>query len=79
MDELDSHVRQPTRLRLMTLLSGAQRADFNFLRSTMELTKGNLSAHMSRLGAAGSVSCRLIAPLAVRGRLARTPKCSPDR
>lgn len=49
MTELDPHVHQPTRLRIMMLLSGVDRADFNFLRSTIGLTKGNLSSHMSRL------------------------------
>lgn len=55
MTELDPHIHQPTRLRIMMLLSGVEHADFNFLRSTMGLTKGNLSSHMSRLEEAGYV------------------------
>ncbi len=55
MTELDPHIHQPTRLRIMMLLSGVEQADFNFLRSTVGLTKGNLSSHMSRLEEAGYV------------------------
>ena len=33
----------------MTLLSGVDEADFNFLLSTLSLTKGNLSTHIDRL------------------------------
>ena len=55
MTELDPHVHQPARLRILMLLSGIDSADFNFLRTTLGLTKGNLSAHTSRLEEAGYV------------------------
>ena len=55
MAELDPHIHQPARLRIMMLLSGVDAADFNFFRSTLALTKGNLSSHMSRLEDAGYV------------------------
>ena len=55
MTELDPEVHQPTRLRLLMLLSGVATADFNFLLNTLALTKGNLSAHMSRLEDVGYV------------------------
>lgn len=55
MTDLDSHVHQPTRLRILMLLSGVDSADFNFLRTTLGLTRGNLSAHTSRLEDAGYV------------------------
>jgi len=51
--ELDQAIHQPTRLRLMMLLSGIEEADFNFLRTTLGLSNGNLSAHASRLEEAG--------------------------
>ena len=55
MTELDPHVHQPARLRILMLLSGVDGADFNFLRTTLGLTRGNLSAHTSRLEQAGYV------------------------
>lgn len=55
MSELDPHIHQPTRLRIMMLLSGVDAADFSFVRTTLALTKGNLSSHMSRLEEAGYV------------------------
>jgi len=55
MTELDADVHQPTRLRILMLLSGVDSADFNFLRTTLGLSKGNLSAHTSRLEEAGYI------------------------
>jgi len=55
MAELDATIHQPTRLRIMMLLSGLEAADFTFLLSTLGVTKGNLSSHMSRLEDAGYV------------------------
>jgi DNA-binding transcriptional ArsR family regulator len=55
MTELDPHVHQPTRLRILMLLSGVDSADFNFLLNTLGVTKGNLSSHMSRLEEAAYV------------------------
>ena len=52
MAELDPNVHQPARLRILMLLSGVDSADFTFLLTTLGLTKGNLSSHMSRLEAA---------------------------
>jgi len=55
MSELDPHVHQPTRLRILMILSGVDSADFSFLLNTLGLTKGNLSSHMSRLEEVGYV------------------------
>jgi len=55
MMELDPEVHQPTRLRILMLLSGVRTADFSFLLKTLGLTKGNLSAHMTRLEEVGYV------------------------
>ena len=49
MTELDPNVHQPTRLRILMLLSGVASADFNLLRTTLGLSNGNLSAHTQRL------------------------------
>lgn len=55
MTELDPNVHQPTRLRLLMLLSGVDSADFTFLLNTLGLTKGNLSSHMTHLEEVGYV------------------------
>lgn len=55
MDELDRIVHEPARLRILTILSGVEYADFNFLLNTLGLTKGNLSSHMDKLEKAGYV------------------------
>ena len=51
--DLDPVVHQPTRLRIMVLLSGLQEADFSFLLNPLGLTKGNLSGRSARLEDAG--------------------------
>jgi DNA-binding transcriptional ArsR family regulator len=55
MNEPDANIHQPTRLRIMALLSGVAEADFNFLRGTLGLTNGNLSVQASKLKQAGYV------------------------
>lgn len=40
----------------MMILSGLDDADFNFLLSTLGMTKGNLSSHMVRLEQTGYVN-----------------------
>ncbi len=55
MTDLDRVIHEPVRLRILTMLSGVDTADFNFLLSTLELSKGNLSAHVDRLESAGYV------------------------
>ena len=53
--ELDRMVHEPARLRIMMILAGIERADFNFLLTTLRLTRGNLSRHMEKLELAGYV------------------------
>ena len=53
--ELDRVVHEPARLRIMMILSGIESADFNFLLSTLGLTRGNLSRHIEKLESAGYV------------------------
>ncbi len=55
MSELDPNVHQPARLRMLMVLSGVASADFEFLRTALDLTKGNLSSHMAKLEGAGYV------------------------
>lgn len=49
MSDIDRTIHEPARLRILTILSGVELADFNFLLSTLGLSKGNLSSHMDRL------------------------------
>jgi DNA-binding transcriptional ArsR family regulator len=55
MSELDRVIHEPVRLRIMSILSGVDRADFKFMLSTLGLSKGNLASHMDRLEQAGYV------------------------
>ena len=53
--ELDRVIHEPARLIIVSLLSGAAEADFLYLQRETELTKGNLSSHLSKLEAAGYI------------------------
>lgn len=53
---LDNVVHQRVRLGILTVLTEAARADFAFLRDTLELTDGNLSSNLQILEQAGYVS-----------------------
>ena len=52
---LDRVIHEPARLMLVALLSSVESADFLFLLKESDLTKGNLSVHLSRLEEAGYV------------------------
>ncbi len=52
---LDDAVHQRTRLGILAVLCETGRADFSYLRETLELTDGNLSRNLSRLEEAGYV------------------------
>jgi DNA-binding MarR family transcriptional regulator len=51
--DLDKIIHEPNRLRILMVLSGLDAADFNFLLTTLSLTRGNLSRHIEKLEAAG--------------------------
>lgn len=52
---LDETVHQRVRLGILGILSEADRASFTYLRDALEVTDGNLSAHVQVLAAAGLV------------------------
>jgi len=56
LTELDRLIHEPARLLIVTILSTVESADFLFLQRETDLTKGNLSAHLSKLEGAGYVS-----------------------
>jgi DNA-binding HxlR family transcriptional regulator len=53
LSDLDRVIHEPARLLLVALLSSVESADFLFLLKESQLTKGNLSVHLSRLEEAG--------------------------
>ena len=55
MTELDRVIHEPVRLCIAMVLSGLEEADFNFLLSALDLSRGNLSSHMAKLEEAGYV------------------------
>lgn len=52
---LDRLIHEPARLLIVTILASVASADFLFLQRETGLTKGNLSAHLSKLEGAGYV------------------------
>ena len=55
ISSLDRVIHEPARLALMSILYAANQADFLYLLRESGLTKGNLSAHLGKLEAAGYV------------------------
>lgn len=54
-NELDDVVHQRVRLGILTVAHEARRVEFGFLRTTLDLTAGNLSRHLAVLEEAGLV------------------------
>jgi DNA-binding transcriptional ArsR family regulator len=52
----DRLIHEPSRLAIMAVLSACESADFTFLLNAAGLSKGNLSAHLSKLRDAGYVN-----------------------
>jgi DNA-binding MarR family transcriptional regulator len=52
---LDDVVHQRIRLGILAIAQEARRVEFGFLRTTLELTAGNLSQHLAVLEKAGLV------------------------
>ncbi len=53
---LDEVVHQRVRLGILAVLAEARRADFAFLRDSLDLSDGNLSSHLQVLETAGYVA-----------------------
>jgi len=66
--DLDRLIHEPARLAIMSILFTAEEADFLFLLREAGLTKGNLSAHLTRLEVAGYVEIEKT----FRGKLPQT-------
>jgi DNA-binding MarR family transcriptional regulator len=55
LTDVDRLIHEPARLIIVTLLYTVEKADFLYLLHETGLTKGNLSAHLSKLESAGYV------------------------
>ncbi len=53
--EVDRLIHEPARLMIVTILSAVDSADFLYLQRETDLTKGNLSSHLSKLETAGYI------------------------
>jgi len=53
--DVDRLIHEPARLVIITILNSVEKADFLYLLRETGLTRGNLSAHLSKLEAAGYI------------------------
>ncbi|MBN1264161.1 MAG: transcriptional regulator [Anaerolineales bacterium] len=53
--DIDRLVHTPARLMILALLSVVEAADFTFLLQQTQLTRGNLSTHLTRLEEGGYI------------------------
>ena len=59
MAELNETIHQPVRLRIMAalvILSLGEEVDFTYLRNLLEVTDGNLGAHLRKLEESGYIT-----------------------
>jgi len=55
ISDLDRVIHSPTRLKIMLVLMSVEEADFTFISRAAELTRGNLSANLTKLEEAGYI------------------------
>ncbi len=55
ISDLDRVIHSPTRLKILLVLMSVEEADFTFISNAADLTRGNLSANLSKLEGAGYV------------------------
>lgn len=55
LSNIDRLIHEPSRLAIMAVLSACESADFTYLMNATGLTRGNLSAHLSKLEDAGYI------------------------
>lgn len=59
MTELNETIHQPIRLRIMAALAALEsgnEVDFSYLRNLLQVTDGNLGAHLRKLEEAGYIT-----------------------
>lgn len=55
IDDIDEVIHGRVRLGVMAFLAGAEAAEFNELKTRLQVTDGNLSVHLRKLEEAGYV------------------------
>lgn len=58
LNGIDRLIHEPARMMIVAILYAVDGADFLYLQRETELTKGNLSAHLSKLEEAGYVAIK---------------------
>ncbi len=61
-------VHEPVRLAILKILTSAKEVDFNFLLTTLGVTKGNLATHINKLESTGLIEVKK----QFRGRIPHT-------
>ena len=61
-------VHEPVRLAMLKILTSAKEVDFNFLLTTLGVTKGNLATHINKLESTGLIEVKK----QFRGRIPHT-------
>lgn len=56
LGDIDRLIHEPARLIVVSILNAVESADFLYLQRETGLTKGNLSAHLTKLEEAGYVA-----------------------
>ena len=58
ISDVDRVIHEPARLMIVALLSAEKEADFLYLQRESNMTKGNLSSHLTKLEQAGYIEIR---------------------
>lgn len=57
-NDINRVIHEPVRLAILKILTSAKEVDFNFLLTTLGLTKGNLATHISKLETADFIEVK---------------------
>lgn len=57
-NNIDRVIHEPVRLAILKILTSAKEVDFNFLLTTLGVTKGNLATHISKLETSGFIEVK---------------------
>ena len=64
-------VHEPVRLAILKILTSVKEVDFNFLLTTLGVTKGNLATHINKLESTGLIEVKK----QFRGKIPHTSYC----
>jgi len=57
-NSINKVVHEPVRLTILKILTSAKEVDFNFLLTTLGVTKGNLATHINKLESTGLIEVK---------------------